>query len=157
MSQEINEDTRISNIIGKVRRTYSKEDFNPFAAIDYIYNHCLSSGEGHVVSVIGHSERFQNDIVRAFQHVLVHRGIISKDDPIPIPNKLGEVQAVPSKTTLRFVCIPDSPDHQSKFIQTCKESSYVALCNKYESPIFKNVIREKSQTIPLYDFSRNNV
>ena len=59
-------DRTLSSYIGNIRRKYPSGDFNPFDAMDFVYGNCLTMGHGSIITVVGYSPRFQEQIT---QHV----------------------------------------------------------------------------------------
>jgi hypothetical protein len=141
--------------VGNVKRKYSTEDFNPFRAVDYIYENLLHTGVGGEVLIVGHTPRFQQEILKAWQHVLLSRGIMSPQDkqPLVIANEFR----THTGALIKFKTIPDTSDHMMDFDVACKESTIVALCSPYKCPNMLNIIRETNINGEVYDFSQNNL
>ena len=150
------ESTDLLKKIGRIDRLYVGEKFNPFKALEYIYNFCLTEGAGSTVTVIGYSNLFRDSIVRAMHHVQRDKGILVEGDTPKYPNSLGEVQTH-TGAYIRFINIKDIQDSQNRFTEICKDSSVVALCDTYNEPVLKNIIREQAAVRRIYDFSENNV
>ena len=150
------ESTDLLKKIGRIDRLYVGEKFNPFRALEYIYNFCLTEGAGSTVTVIGYSNLFRDSIVRAMHHVQRDKGILVEGDTPKYPNSLGEVQTH-TGAYIRFINIKDIQDSQNRFTEICKDSSVVALCDTYNEPVLKNIIREHAAVRRIYDFSENNV
>lgn len=150
------EKTDLLKKIGRINKMYTGEKFNPFKAMEYIYNFCLTEGAGSTVTVIGHSDLFRDNIVRAMHHVQRDKGILVEGDTPKYPNRLGEV-LTHTGAYIRFINIKDIQDSQNRFTEICKDSSVVALCDKYDEPVLKNIIREQAAVRRIYDFSENNV
>lgn len=150
------EKTDLLKKIGRINKVYAGEEFNPFKAMEYIYNFCLTEGAGSTVTIIGYSELFRDNIVRAMHHVQRDKGIIVEGDTPKYPNQLGEV-LTHTGAYIRFINIKDIQGSQNKFTEVCKDSTVVALCDKYNEPVLKNIIREQAAVRRIYDFSENNV
>jgi len=145
----------LNEVLGNIKRKYPEGDFNPFKTMEYIYQNCLHSGVGNTVLIVGYSDRFVNEIITAWRHVLISEGLLKNGDDIPNLSPLREFKTH-TGTVLRFEVFKDSTEHQMKFYETCKECQTVALCNEYKSPEFLNVIREMQSDRNIYDFSKNN-
>ena len=150
------EKTDLLKKIGSINKMYTGEKFNPFKAMEYICNFCLTEGAGSTVTIIGYSELFRDNIVRAMHHVQRDKGIIVEGDTPKYPNQLGEV-LTHTGAYIRFINIKDIQGSQNKFTEVCKDSTVVALCDKYNEPVLKNIIREQAAVRRIYDFSENNV
>ncbi len=150
------ESTDLLKKIGRIDKRYTGEKFNPFKALEYIYNFCLTEGSGSTVTVLGYSNLFRDNIVRAMHHVQRDKGILVEGDTPKYPNTLGEVQTH-TGAYIRFINIKDVQDSQNRFTEICKDSSVVALCDSYSEPVLKNIIREQAAVRRIYDFSENNV
>ena len=150
------EKTDLLKKIGRINKMYTGEKFNPFKAMEYIYDFCLTEGAGSTVTVIGHSDLFRDNIVRAMHHVQRDKSILVEGDTPQYPNRLGEV-LTHTGAYIRFINIKDIQDSQNRFTEICKDSSVVALCDKYDEPVLKNIIREQAAVRRIYDFSENNV
>lgn len=140
----------MKDLLGKVKRIYAAGDFNPFKAMEHVYENCLSKGDGHVVLVAGYTQRFVEDTIKAYHHVLISRGI----SDLPVVSEKEMVTH--TGTRLRFVKFDDHTDAQLNFERHCKECSIVVLCNPYRSVEMINIIRETNRTTQMYDYSKNN-
>ena len=145
----------LSQVIGNIKRTYTNEDFNPFTAMEFIYDQCLAVGVGKTVTLVGHSERYKNEMVRAWHHVLASRNLISGNVP-PMPDRDGYVETH-TGTILRFLGMEDTQEGQVALDNACTLSSSVVLCSKYQHPNLRSVIRGFMDTINIYDVSGNNL
>ncbi len=145
----------LKELVGNVKRKYSTEDFNPFATMDWIYSNCLHTGAGSTVLIVGHSKRFKEDILTAWQHVMLSRGIMKPSDEYPLLQANEFITH--TGACLRFESFEDVGHDMMRMLAACKESSIIALCSKYNSPDMKNAIREASVDSLVYDFSENNV
>lgn len=150
------ESTDLLKKIGRIDKRYTGNDFNPFKALEYIYNFCLSEGSGSTVTVLGYSDLFRDNIVRAMHHVQRDKGILVEGDTPKYPNGLGEVQTH-TGAYIRFINIKDIQASQNRFTEICKDSAVVALCDIYNEPVLKNIIREQASVRRIYDFSGNNI
>ncbi|AFK66690.1 hypothetical protein COPG_00094 [Colwellia phage 9A] len=145
----------LKEAVGNVKRKYSNEDFNPFTAVEWIYNNCLHSGTGSTVLLVGYTERYQKEILNAWQHVMLSRKIMVPTDLQPIL-EAGEF-ITHTGARLRFETYRDHAVDMMKFHAACQECSIVALCSPYNSPDMLNVIRETSVNNLVYNFSENNL
>lgn len=136
--------------LGNIKRVYPVGDFNPYKAMDHVYKHCLSRGAGHTVLVVGYTDRFLKDTVKALYHVLMSNG---HQELPPFFEKEVETH---TGTRIRFVKAEDSTHAQMEFQRHCEEASVVVLCNRYKSPEMISVIRETDRITQMYDCSRNN-
>jgi len=140
--------------VGNIKRKYSQEDFNPFLAMEWIYENCLHSGVGNTVLIVGYSKRFINDTIKAWKHVLLSKKLLTTSDEQP---KLSCNEFIThTGTILRFEVFSDHESKMMQFSAACKEASIVALFNPYNSPDMKNIIRETVPNSLVYDFSNNN-
>ena len=146
----------LSKAIGNVKRVYTQEDFNPFDAMEFVFDKCLMNGAGHVVLITGWSERFENETLRALNHVMFNRKIIGGDDPVVQPDPTGDV-VLENGVTLRFKKIEDHWENHVQFKEQCSQANIVVLCNSYASPDMRNILREQAATKLIYDVSKNNV
>lgn len=147
--------TVLNKAIGNVRKNYSPEDFNPFRAMEYIYDYCLHTGTGNTILIVGHTPRFEKEIVRAWQHVLSDRNMISPDKLPPLPVH-GEYDTH-TGATLKFVNFPDVSESDQKLFALMQRATVIVLCSPYKSPEIRNVIRACTSTKLIYDVSQNNV
>lgn len=145
----------LKKAVGNVRRKYSNEDFNPFTAVEWIYNNCLHTGVGSTVLITGYSKRYRKEIINTWQHVMLSQKIMLPTDLQPIL-EAGEF-VTHTGTRLRFEEYRDNADDMMNFYEACKSSSIVALCSPYQSPDMLNVIREITVNSLVYDFSQNNL
>jgi hypothetical protein len=144
----------MSQNIGKIKRHYTHEDFNPFDVMNFVYENCLSGGGGHSVAIVGYSDRFKNSTVSAWWHVMSSRQLLTGTKP-PIP--LDNHYTTHTGTVIKFISLPDHQDSQSKYQEIVDDNSQVLLCNKYKHPNLKSITRAHANTIDIYDFSGNNV
>lgn len=147
--------TILNQAIGNIRRNYSGEDFNPFKAMEYVYDHCLFNGAGHTTLIIGHTPRYKDDIVRAWHHVLSDRNMIPSDKLPPIPHH-GEFETH-TGAVLKFVNFPDVSESDQKMLELMQRATVIILCSRYNSPEIKNIIRACAPTKLIYDVSGNNL
>lgn len=147
--------TTVNAALGNIKRNYSKEDYNPFKMMEYIYDNCLHQGAGHTVLIVGYSDRFVNESLRAWQHVLVDKKLLKDGDPIPTLSATQEF-VTHTGTVLQFKFFKDEAQHQMAFYEATKGVTTLALCSEYKSPDFLNVIREAQADSNVYDFSKNN-
>lgn len=134
----------------QIKRKYAQGDFNPFIAMTHVFENCLSRGVGHVVLIAGYSDRFVNDTVKAYYHVLMSKGLTE------MPPIIDREMVTHTGTRLRFVRFNDDTDSQMSFQTHCQQASIVVLCNKYSSAEMINVVRATNATKMMYDYSRNN-
>lgn len=141
-------------VSGSIKRNYPKGDFNPYKTMSWIYDNALHLGVGHTVLVVGYSKRFSENIIKGWHDAMRERGLLNKGDPLPV---LQANEFVTHKgTIIRFEGMADNTHMQLKFDEACKTSTIIALCDPYNSPEFKNVIRETTNLKLVYDFSKNN-
>ena len=62
--------------IGNVEKEYKGQKFNPYKALDYIYDYCLCHGAGAVITVVGYGDFFGEKILPALHHVQRDRGLL---------------------------------------------------------------------------------
>lgn len=148
------EQTTFNAVAGNIKRKYSHEDFNPYLVMLHVYNHLLQSGPGRVVTIIGHTERYQADIVKAWWHVMAEKGHLDLQQAPPIP--LGGQFATHTGTMIRFEYYKDIAGKQVDFQASCKQADNVVLCSDYNSPEFMCIIREQSLLRQVLSFSQNN-
>lgn len=144
----------LSSTIGNIKRKYATDNFNPFLAMSFIYDRCLSRGPGTTVLVVGHSKRFQEDIVKAWWHVMADRKILRASKDVRMP-EAGFV-TTHTGTRLKFVGIDNKEENVSKFNTEVQEAQIVVVCDKYTSPSIKSVMRFSSSAKNVYDVSTNN-
>ncbi len=137
--------------VGNIKRKYSTEDFNPFTTMEWIYNNCLHTGAGNTVLIVGHTPRFEKEILTAWQHVMLSLGIMKAGDLQPILEANEFVTH--TGAVLRFGTYQDNEADMMKFLAAGKESQIVILCSPYRSPDMLNVIREIRVDNLVYDFS----
>ena len=143
---------KLSAFIGNIKRIYSKEDFNPFEAMDFVYERCLTMGHGSSVVLIGYSDRFAEHIIPAMHHVMSSRGILKKP---PIPYPVADQIESHTGTLIKFANIRN--DEHGKMIQELDRATIAVLCNQYPNATMKQIIRSKMPTMKIWDASKNNV
>lgn len=144
----------LSSLIGNIKRNYPHDDFNPFGVMNFIYDNCLTVSAGLNVTVIGHTERFQKDTVRAWHHVMASRELLT-GAPIPYPEG-GDV-TTHTGVVIRFRSVPPGDINHQKMEVLIKSSRYVLLCSRYSSPTMKQVFRAYNNTVDIWDVSKNNI
>lgn len=146
----------LSKAIGNVKRKYDQNDFNPFTALEFVFDKCMMNGAGHTVLLVGWSERFQNDTLRALNHVMFSRKMIGGDDPVVQPDRTGDL-TLDNGITLRFKSIPDNWQKHVEFKEQCDQADIIVLCSSYACPDMRNILREANATKLVYDVSTNNL
>ena len=141
----------VSSIIGNIKRNYTKDDFNPFMVMDFVYNHCLSRGAGSKVVIVGYGDRFSGSIIPAMHHVMASRKILTSP-PVPYPIA-GEITSH-TGCIIRFVNIADSQHEQANIMRELNEADIAVMCKRYSHPVIKQVLRFKNPTMMIYDQSR---
>jgi hypothetical protein len=105
--------------------------------------------------LVGYTERYQKEIINAWQHVMISQGIMSPQDTQP---RLEANEFVThTGTTLRFEVYRDHAVDMMSFYDACKGASIVAICSEYTSPDMLNVIRETVVDNLVYNFYHNNL
>ena len=145
----------ISQIIGNVKKNYSTEDFNPFAAISYIYDYCITDGVGSTIAIVGHTPRFKSQMVKAWQHLMFSRKLIVGDTP-PWPDRLGRFETH-TGAIIHFIGINDRHDNVQRINTTLKENQAIVFCSPYHNPGIKCAIHFATNSKKLMDVSRNNL
>lgn len=144
----------LSQLIGNVKKEYTKEDFNPYDVMNYIYDNCLAGGPHSKIAVVGYSVRFQEEIVRAWHHVLKERNLIQGNlPPAPVDGRVTTHNGV----IIQFVGMTDSDTNQQKYQRIMDDFTHVALCNKYVNPNLTSITRFYINTRTLYTFHNNNL
>ena len=147
--------TVLNKAIGNVKKKYPTDDFNPFKAMEFIYDHCLHTGTGNTVLIIGHTPRYQDCIVNAWQHVLADRNMIPSDRLPPFPIQ-GEYDTH-TGAMLKFVNFPDVSASDQKMLELMQRATVIVLCSKYNAPEIRNIVRACAPTKLIYDVSGNNL
>ena len=147
--------TVLNTAIGNIKKKYPNDDFNPFKAMEFIYDHCLHTGTGNTVLIIGHTPRYRDCIVNAWQHVLSDRNMIPNDKLPPYPQQ-GEYDTH-TGAMLKFVNFQDVSDSDQKMLELMQRATVIVLCSKYNSPEIRNIVRACAPTKLIYDVSENNV
>lgn len=147
--------TVLNKAIGNIRRNYGNEDFNPFKAMEFVYDHCLHTGVGNTVLIIGHTPRFEKDIVKAWHHILSDRNMIPSDKLPPAPHH-GEFDTH-TGATIKFVNFKDESASDQAMLRMMQTATVIVLCSKYEAPEIKNIIRACAPTKLIYSVAENNI
>lgn len=142
----------VKSTIGNIKKKYTTEDFNPFKVMEWVYDMGLSGGVGTTVSLVGFTDRFCEDLPRAWWHVMIDRGFIDNKTAPPIP-VAGEFKTH-TGAIIKFVKMQDSESNHNAFRTVCETSNIVLLCNKYQSPTIRSISRFYNSTRHIYDFSK---
>ena len=141
----------VSSIIGNIKRNYTKDDFNPFKVMDFVYDHCLSMGSGSKVVIIGYGERFSGSIIPAMHHVMASRKILTNP---PVPYPVADEITSHTGCIIRFINITDSQHEQASIMRELNEANIAVLCKRYRHPVIKQVLRFKNPTMLIHDQSK---
>lgn len=137
-----------------IKKRYPADDFNPFKVFQWFHKNRFHQGSAAKILVVGNSDRFNEFIVKGFRDTF-------RDAKVNVPVVVefgGFLEATtPSGAKVRFLPIEDVNKNHMLFHEQCDWASDVGLCCKYKSPEFLNVIRDKSPTVGIYDFSENNL
>lgn len=154
---EVNTDYgELFNIIGRIKKHYKDEPYNPFKAMDYVFEVGICHGHGHTVTMVGHHDLFLKETLRAMWHVQRDRGILKEGDKPQLPDRMNEV-TTHTGTIVRFVGLSDNSKNQQRLEEICKESTVTVLCSEYKEPVMRNIIRSSAATRLIYDVSKNNL
>lgn len=146
----MSENTEIETV-GYIKRKYSPDEFNPFKVMEWVYDVGLSGGVGTTISLLGFTDRFCEDLPKAWWHVLKDRGLLLPHTPPPIP-VAGEFVSH-TGAIIRFIEMQDSEASHNGFYDVCGKSDIILLCNKYQAPSIRSISRFMSSTKSIYNFS----
>lgn len=133
-----------------IKRVYPTNDFNPFHVMDFLYNTHINLGVGTRILVVGYSERFTSHIGDGLRHAAMSRSL-------EVPKALDNIVKLHTGAVIEFLVAGDVYLNRQVFEEACDRSTHVALCNKFNSPEFLNIIRDQAATKVIQDFSQNNL
>ena len=142
--------------IGNVEKEYKGRKFNPYKALDYIYDYCLCHGTGAVITVVGYGEFFGEKILPALHHVQRDRGLLKGRMNHVEYNPITNEVETHTGAVISFVGMSDLDSNSEKLTKICNESKVVALCSEYNQAILKTIIKDRASNVLIYDFSNNN-
>ncbi len=118
-------------------------------AMRFIYKYYQARGVGSVVSIIGHTDQFKNDTIKAWHTMLLEDGL-STEDSLPV---LQDNRHVTDKgVRLEFKLISDDLTSLESFRSTVSLSNYVCLFSEYRTPIFKGFLKSQENLRILSSF-----
>ncbi|NQZ76409.1 MAG: hypothetical protein HRT61_09910 [Ekhidna sp.] len=154
MSGRKNTESVFKRCAGTIKRQYGTDDFNPFSLFQHLYQKHLNLGEGRVCLIVGYSERYQKEIIKAWHHCLRSKNLVKPNQrpPVPLNGYAPSLQGM----TLKFRAFNDDNSNVEEFEQLFKEADVVAMCNKYTHANRINVIRFNEGSTRIIDYSNNN-
>ena len=144
--------TLLNQTIGNIKRIFPKGAFNPFSAMEYVFDNCLSNGEGHQVLVLGHSDIFKNNTIRAAFHVMADRGHLAEDVAPKISASIG----TKTGTTIKCLAFADDDSTQQAVLEACASATYIVVCDRFESIAINLILKDYADLASVVDVSQNN-
>lgn len=136
-----------------IKRCYPSDDFNPYKVLQWFRENRFHLGHSAKILIVGYTPRFNDYILKGFKDVFKEKGL----EAPKVAAFDGFLEAeTPSGTIIRFASLNDVMENHTRFHEHCEWATDLGLCNKYTSPAFLNVIRDKTPVISIFDFSGNN-